>query len=64
MHSGDRNRITLKHLPLSLISVDNDIVVGDEGGVVTRISVQGKVEAKVKIQFPAVSKSINRHSSL
>ncbi|KAL6743897.1 hypothetical protein Aduo_016885 [Ancylostoma duodenale] len=49
LHSGYRNRITLKHLPLSLTSVDGDIAVGDEAGTVTRISVQGKVESEVSL---------------
>ncbi|EYC04814.1 hypothetical protein Y032_0085g1808 [Ancylostoma ceylanicum] len=49
MHSGDRNRITLKHLPLSLTSIGGDIVVGDEAGTITRISVQGEVEAEVSL---------------
>ncbi|RCN52904.1 hypothetical protein ANCCAN_00899, partial [Ancylostoma caninum] len=49
IYSGDRNRITLKHLPLSLTSIDGDIVVGDEAGTVTRISVQGKVDAEVSL---------------
>ncbi|KHJ86197.1 hypothetical protein OESDEN_14061 [Oesophagostomum dentatum] len=49
MSSGDRGRAILKQLPLSLISVDNSIFVGDEAGTVTRFSLQGKEEAQVSL---------------
>ncbi|ETN72722.1 hypothetical protein NECAME_13770 [Necator americanus] len=47
--SGDRNRVVLKQLPLSIVSVDEVLFVGDEAGTITRISSEGKVEAEVTL---------------
>ncbi|CAJ0588531.1 unnamed protein product [Cylicocyclus nassatus] len=49
MISKDQVQVSLKQLPLSLTSVDENIYVGDETGTVTRVSLQGKIETEVSL---------------